>query len=86
MIKNPFGKTVKPGNPYATYTDAAHGWTWKVLKLYKSPESSAKDPYARAFTFVTSPFAPTGEYGDTYLRDIGGILTQGPDVRAGKRE
>jgi hypothetical protein len=66
--KNLFGKSRKPGNAYAVVY-GANGWKYEILKLYKSVESSKKDPYARAFCFVHG-FAD--EYGDTYLRDIPG--------------
>lgn len=66
-MKNPFGKTRKVGNAYAVIQSG--GWTWHVLKLYKSLESSQKDPYARAFCFVRGV---EEEYGDVYLRDIPG--------------
>lgn len=83
--KNPFGKTVKRDQAYAVYSNGS--WTWYVLKLYKSPEASLKDPYSRAFTLVTSPFTgSSGELGDTYVREIGGMLVEGVDVRAGKSE
>jgi len=66
-MKNPFGKSRKPGNAYAVVESGS--WKWEILKLYKSLESSKKDPYARAFCFVHG-FAD--EYGDTYLTDIPG--------------
>lgn len=65
--KNLFGKSRKPGNAYAVVESG--GWKWEILKLYKSLESSKKDPYARAFCFV---HGFCDEYGDTYLKDIPG--------------
>ena len=66
--KNPCAKTVKPENAYETWETG--GWTWKVCKKYQAPEAEAKNPYARWFCFVTSPFCPEGEYGDTYVNEI----------------
>lgn len=61
-------KSANPEAPHATFTFA--GWTWRVLKAYKSPLAEHRDPYARWFCFVTSPLCPEGEYGDTYVRDV----------------
>ena len=68
-MKNLCAKTRPKNNPYEIWSNAA-GWSWAVLKKYKSPEAEAKDPYARWFTFVKSPFCPEGELGDTYVKDI----------------
>ena len=84
MAKNPFGKTVTRDKAYAVYADEAAGWTWYVLKVNQGPDSK-KGQYASAFCLVTSPIVgDSGEYGDTYLSDIGGVLINGVDVRAGK--
>lgn len=66
-MKNIFGKSRKAGNAYAVVEGG--GWTWEILKLYKSLESSKKDPYARAFCFV---HGVEDEYGDVYLSEIPG--------------
>lgn len=80
-MKNPYGKTVTKDNAYAVYSDG-RGWTWYVLKMYQTPEKAAGNPYARAFCLVTSPMTGTsGDMGDTYLRDIGGDLVSGVDLR-----
>ncbi len=73
--KNPCGKTVKPENAYAIWQIANHPiyggqWSWFVLKKYQSPEKEAQNPYARWLCFVTSPYVPRGEYGDTYVSAI----------------
>jgi hypothetical protein len=69
--KNPFGKSRPSSNPYVSLN--YRGWSWSILKLYKSPESSLKDPYARAFCNVVSPIVgPGGELGDVYLSEIPG--------------
>ena len=48
----------------------AGDWTWYVLKKYQSPENEAKNPYARWFCLVETPYVPNGEMGDTYIKDI----------------
>jgi hypothetical protein len=68
-MKNIFGKSRKVGNAYAVCTGTPLGWTWEILKLYKSLEASKKDPYARAFCFV---HGVENEYGDVYLSEIPG--------------
>ena len=78
---NPFSKSVKRENAHAVYSNGS--WTWYILKVWQSP-SKAKDPYSRAFALVTSPFVgEAGELGDVYLRDIGGSLVKGADIRNG---
>lgn len=66
--KNLKGKTVTRENAYEVHRFSV--WTWYVLKHYQAPEAEAKNPYARVFCLVFSPFAPDGEYGDVFLRDI----------------
>lgn len=70
--KNPFGKCRNVNDPYFTLT---HGdWSWKVLKLYKSPANTLKDRYARAFCAVSSPFTHGSfDLGDTYVSDVPGL-------------
>lgn len=67
--KNAWAKTRDKGQPYAVYQNNS-GWTWRVLKAYQNREKERANPYARWFCFVTSPFCPEGEYGDTYVSDI----------------
>ena len=67
-MKNLCGKIRPKDNPYEVWQ--GNGWTWKVLKKYKSDEGEANDPYARWFCFVTSPFCEYGEMGDVYVREI----------------
>ncbi|MCC7144264.1 MAG: hypothetical protein IT349_19385 [Candidatus Eisenbacteria bacterium] len=71
-VKNLYGKSRKVADPY--WVLIAGDWTWKVLKLYKSPESSLKDPFSRAFCAVSSPHT-FGSYdlGDVYVKDIPGL-------------
>ncbi len=68
--KNPCAKTVKKENAYEVWQTADGTWTWYVLKKYQSPDREENNPYARWFCFVTSPYVPDGEYGDTYISDI----------------
>lgn len=88
--KNPYSKSINPDkaetDAYAVYFDEATGFTTYILKMYQSPEAAAKNPMARAFTKVTSPF--TGKYGDlgdTYLSQIRGKLIKGTDLRGGRK-
>ncbi len=64
--KNECLKTRDKNNPYEVWK-SLDGWTWAVLKKYQIDDNK---PYARWFCFVTSPFCPYGELGDTYVRDI----------------
>jgi hypothetical protein len=72
MIKNPCGKTRPQSNPYEVWIGVGKfdGWTWKVLKKYQAPDNEVNNPYARWFCWVSSPFCPDGEMGDTYISDI----------------
>lgn len=65
-IKNTCLKQRPADNPYEVW-QSRDGWTWKVLKKWQGDDNK---PGARWFCFVTSPFCPEGEYGDTYVRDI----------------
>ena len=71
MPKNPCGKSRKVENPYEVWRSPDGSWEWKVLKKYKSPEAEAKDPFARWFCAVSSPFTyPSYDLGDVYVRDV----------------
>jgi len=76
-VKNPAAKTRKVNDPYEiwenvipVFGEPPGTWRWHVLKKYQTPEKEIGNPYARWFTFVTSPIVPSGEYGDTYVKDI----------------
>ena len=56
--------------PYEVWKSFDGSWTWNVLKKYQTPEKEALNPYARWFCYVTSPFAPHGDMGDVYIREI----------------
>lgn len=75
MAKNPYAKTRPVSNPYWALTSPGYpGWTWKVLKLWKSPEASLADRYSRAFCATSSPFTyGEDELGDGYVAEIPGL-------------
>ncbi len=68
--KNLCAKTRPKENPYEVWESPDGSWKWFILRKYQKPELEAKNIYARWFCFVTSPFVPDGEYGDTYVREI----------------
>jgi hypothetical protein len=68
-MKNLCGKMRTKDNPYEVW-ESVDGWQWRVLKKWQTPEQEAKNPYARWFCWVSSPFCPHGEMGDTYLSYI----------------
>ena len=69
-MSNPCGKTRKVDNPYEIWKSADGTWVWRVLKKYQSEENEAKNPYARWFCAVKSPFTYNSwEYGDCYCND-----------------
>ena len=67
-MKNLCSKTRPVSNPYEIWTNGS-GWTWKLLKRWQADDAK---PFARWFCFVTSPFCPDGEYGDTYAAEVMG--------------
>lgn len=72
-MKNECAKTRKVENPYEIWKwESSNGeWEWRVLKKYQTPENEAKNPYARWFCAVKSPFTyDSWEYGDTYVQDV----------------
>jgi hypothetical protein len=71
-MKNEYGKSRPESKPYFVIIKGS--WEWRVLKLYKSPAASLKDPYARAFCTVSSPMTFGGcDMGDVYVNDIPGF-------------
>jgi len=75
---NPCAKTVKPEAAYEVWQVTDHPeyggtWTWYVLKKYQRPKKEATNPYARWFCYVTSPYSPHGDWGDTYVQTITSI-------------
>jgi len=92
MGKNLCGKSRKVSNPYEIWIGERQfvNWEWRVLKKYQSPDNEAKNPYARWFCAVSSPFTHGSfEYGDTYLKDItpyARMVKGEPDIRKVMRE
>lgn len=73
--KNPFGKSTKPENAYATYRvnkpSTGMYFEWRVLKTYQTKTNEDKNQYARWYCAVKSPYThDQWEYGDTYIKDI----------------
>ena len=65
--KNECAKMRDKDHPYETWQTPDGSWTWKVLKKWQVDDNK---PFARWFCFVTSPFCPDGEMGDTYVHEI----------------
>lgn len=69
--KNECGKTRKVDQPYEIWQTLDGSWEWRVLKKYQSPENEAKNPYAKWFCAVKSPYTMgSWEYGDTYASEV----------------
>jgi hypothetical protein len=62
-------KTRPVDNPYETWYDPTSGWTWKVLKFYKSRANTIADPYGRVYCRVNGDF---NETGDVYYSEVTG--------------
>ena len=70
MSKNECGKMREQDNPYEVWSNKV-GWEWRVLKKYQKPELEAKNPYARWFCAVKSPYTwGSFELGDVYVAEI----------------
>jgi len=68
-MKNECGKTRDIKNPYEIWK--AGNWEWLVLKKYQNPENESKNPYARWYCAVKSPFTfGNYDYGDVYVSEI----------------
>ena len=61
---------IKQNKPIEVWRTPDGSWTWEVYRKYQKPEKEAKNPYARWFCRVKSPFVPQGELGDVYVREI----------------
>tara|TARA_R100000808_G_C2043473_1_gene82050 strand:- start:41 stop:304 length:264 start_codon:yes stop_codon:yes gene_type:complete len=71
MSKNECGKMREKDNPYEIWRDDSSGFEWRVLKKYQKPELEAKNPYARWFCAVSSPYTwGSHELGDVYVSEI----------------
>ena len=70
MSKNECGKMRDKENPYEVWRNNS-GWEWRILKKYQKPELEAKNPYARWFCAVKSPYTwGSHELGDVYVSEI----------------
>lgn len=68
-MANKLAKSRPLDKPYAIYE--GHGFTWHILKTYKTAASESKDKYARWFTAAKSAMSyDEFEYGDAYALDI----------------
>jgi hypothetical protein len=91
-MKNLCNKTRDVSNPYEIWlgTGGYEGWEWKVLKKYQAPDTEAKNPYARWFCAVSSPFTHGGcDMGDAYIKDItphARMVKGEPDLKKVMRE
>ena len=74
MSKNECAKSRPVNDPYEVWQ--RNGWEWRVLKKYQTPEKEATNPYARWFCWVSSPFCPEGELGDSYAHEIMGVAVR----------
>jgi hypothetical protein len=72
MAKSELSKRIDEGRPIEIWESPDGSWRWEVYKKYQKPEKEAKNPYARWFCKVKSPFVPQGELGDVYVREIKG--------------
>jgi len=70
MGKSELSKRIDEGKPIEVWESPDGSWKWEVYKKYQKPDKEAKNPYARWFCKVKSPFVPQGELGDVYVKDI----------------
>ncbi len=76
--KNPFGKTRDADSPYAIYRSG--DWEWRVLKTYQRPDKERENRRAAWLCAVKSPYTfGSFEMGDTYVRDVLGVLAEQTD-------
>jgi hypothetical protein len=61
---------LKKGIPIEVWETSDGSWRWEVYRKYQKPEGEAKNPFARWFCKVKSPFTPQGDIGDVYIKDI----------------
>jgi len=70
-MKNKCNKTVSVDEPYETYVNDMAGFEWRVLKKYQNEKNEAKNPYARWYCAVKSPYTyDSWEYGDVYVSEV----------------
>ena len=63
-------KRLNESRPIEVWSTPDGSWKWEVYKKYQKPANESKNPYARWFCKVKSPFTPQGELGDVYVKDI----------------
>ncbi len=63
-------KRLKENKPIEVWSTPDGSWKWEVYKKYQKPDKESKNPYARWFCKVKSPFTPQGELGDVYVKEI----------------
>jgi len=67
---------IKQNKPLEVWESPDGSWRWKVFRKYQKSHTEAKNPYARWFCGVASPFTyGLYELGDVYARDITGSAT-----------
>ena len=70
-MKNKCNNTVSVDEPYETYVNDMAGFEWRVLKKYQNEKNEAKNPYARWYCAVKSPYTyDSWEYGDVYVSEV----------------
>lgn len=69
---------VNKHKPIEVWVSQDGSWIWEVYKKYQKPEREAKNPYARWYCRVISPFVPEGEFGDVYVSEIKGVAFKLP--------
>lgn len=70
MAKSELSRRIDNNKPIEIWQTPDGSWRWEVYKKYQKPDNEAKNPYARWFCKVKSPFVPQGELGDVYVREI----------------
>jgi hypothetical protein len=71
MSESKISKRIRERKPIEVWESHDGTWRWEVYQKYQKPENEAKNPYARWFCRVTSPFtSSTGDIGDVYVKDI----------------
>lgn len=71
---NPWAKRTTKDAPHHTIVDHRTGFEYRILKLYKKPSATLKDPYARVYLATSSPYTyGSFELGDGYVREVPGL-------------
>lgn len=67
---NPCGKRREINEPYEVWKSLNGKWEWRVLKKYQLPEKEVRNPYAKWFCAVKTPYVSDWELGDAYVKDV----------------